>query len=149
MNKNRDYIEKTYPGLQLSYIECEDGWLPHINRITDRLVKEITGYNTKNGTNITFVINQIKEKFGSLRYYISFNNTTITDNDFTSGLHKYIWDMEHISNYICEKCGMYADTKKTHGWWKTICDECNDKLHPEEGEDDIEPTPIDSENSNG
>lgn len=126
MNNNKDYIATAYPELQLSYIECEDGWIPHINKITDRLVKDITEYNSKKEKNISFVINQIKEKFGGLRYYVTFTNTDVSDNDFTAGLHKYIWDMEHVSVYICEKCGMYAETRNTHGWYKTLCDKCYD-----------------------
>ena len=146
MNHNRDYIETTYPELKTSYIECDDGWMPHINKITDILVKEVTRYNALKGTNIVFVINQIKEKYGGLRYYIAFNNTSGADNDFITRLHKYVWDMEYVSTHICEKCGMYGETRKLGGWYKTVCDTCYDELCPKDEEED---KPIDTGVDNG
>ena len=59
-------------------------------------------------------IDQIKEKYGYLRWYDSFSTVKIQGI-----IHKY----ETISQYTCINCGAPA-TKITRGWISPFCDNC-------------------------
>jgi len=67
---------------------------------------------------ITFQINQIKEKFGGLRFYYSGGNNAI---DGMTNL------AESMSYSICEFCGTTENVGLTAGWYTTICKPCYDK----------------------
>jgi hypothetical protein len=58
------------------------------------------------------VVEQIKEKFGGLRFYYQ------GGDDF---IHGAVWLAESLSAKVCEECG--APGKRTsEGWVKTLCD---------------------------
>lgn len=57
-------------------------------------------------------VEQIKEKFGGLRFYVSGGSDE---------LHAAIEEAERDSHYICEQCGEPGATRKG-GWLKTLCD---------------------------
>lgn len=59
-------------------------------------------------------IEQIKEKFGGLRFYVS--NVPMEMFDF-------IGDVEEESYTICEECGKPGTTRDDLGWVLTLCDE--------------------------
>jgi len=143
MNSSRNYIKDTYPDiLKDSFSDYGDGWIPHVNKITDTLVHRVNQYNTDNGTELKFHINQIKQKFGGLRYYISFYDTDGVDNDFITNSHKYVWDMEFVAGFICEQCGMYAE-KRGGGWITTLCDGCYNERNDEDKDDEFDEDIID------
>jgi hypothetical protein len=52
-------------------------------------------------------IYQIKEKYGTLRFYADGNMD----------------DIEIRSECVCEECGRPGKLRNT-GWWKTLCDKC-------------------------
>lgn len=58
---------------------------------------------------------QIKEKFGSLRIYLTYSNNE---------LEKIISEAVKKSQTVCECCGREAKLRDDDGWWKTICDKC-------------------------
>jgi len=60
-------------------------------------------------------INQIKEKFGGLRYYYSGGDDTI---------YGMVSLAESLSYKICETCGSTKDIGQTSGWITTLCKEC-------------------------
>ncbi len=61
---------------------------------------------------------QVKEKFGSLRFYIS------GGDDHVYGM---IWLAEVMSNTICEQCGSTKEVSQTKsGWIHTLCKDCAD-----------------------
>lgn len=62
-------------------------------------------------------INQIKEKFGGLRFYVASAGKEIYDA---------IDEAERKSFETCESCGAPGKLRKG-GWLKTLCDKC-DKL---------------------
>jgi len=99
-----------------SYYTIGNGW----NDIILELHKELqdSGYTD-------FVVTQIKEKFGILRVYLSYDHTDTTE--IPSIIHRY----ERQSSYTCEHCGEVEpnnDSKKFYrdikGWKKTLCDKC-------------------------
>lgn len=61
------------------------------------------------------VATQVKEKFGSLRFYCDGGNEKI------DGM---IWLAEHMSYYMCEDCGTTENIGQTKGWISTLCSEC-------------------------
>lgn len=63
-------------------------------------------------------INQIKEKFGGLRFYVGAVST-----DFRAEIDA----AERKSTETCDVCGKPASTRNEEWWIKTRCDECVDK----------------------
>lgn len=72
-----------------------------------------------------YTILQIKEKFGTLRYYIS---TERYGDGTPAGLimDDIITCAELASERICENCGGWngVETKALRGWYKTYCPDC-------------------------
>jgi hypothetical protein len=63
-------------------------------------------------------VDQVKEKFGSLRFYYSGGDDTI---------HGMVWLAEHMSYNICENCGSTKNLGSTIGWIKILCEDCANK----------------------
>ena len=57
---------------------------------------------------------QVKQKFGSLRFYIETGNAAIWDR---------IGRAEIESQHICEQCGKPGSIQWA-GWWRCLCQEC-------------------------
>lgn len=89
-------------------LEINDGWYDLIYNLSKQ-IDEI-----RKRDKIDVVVVQVKEKFGSLRYY-------------TYGGNKKIWDLvsnsEKRSSEICEDCGKKGHMRGT-SWYKTLCDDC-------------------------
>lgn len=92
-------------------IETGNGWY----WLLDQLMGEIYQYCNTNDKKIPDII-QIKEKFGSLRFYIQGGDEMI------DGM---IWLAESMSNNICEECGSIEKIGHTTGWIKTLCEPCS------------------------
>jgi len=132
INFDRQYISKTYPSIidgdGWSFI-IDDGWIAHVNKITDNIMGWISKFNSDYDENVTLKILQIKEKFGGLRYYYTLEGyDDMSDDHFNEfdKLRNHISDFVHqmeVSTYhICEICGMYGEvTKINRGWLKTLC----------------------------
>lgn len=59
---------------------------------------------------------QVKEKYGTLRFYVSGE---------TEQQSAMIENAEAMSGIICEECGMTTGTKTyTTGWYRTLCPSC-------------------------
>jgi hypothetical protein len=65
-----------------------------------------------------FQIDQIKEKFGGLRFYYS------GGDDEISGMVNLA---ENMSYGICETCGTTENVGRTQGWIYVVCKSCYDK----------------------
>lgn len=61
-------------------------------------------------------VDQVKEKFGGLRFYYSGGDETI---------HGMVWLAEHQSYYICEICGSTENIGTTKGWIRVLCENCS------------------------
>lgn len=94
-------------------IECDDGWF----NILYVLCGQINAYTEFNNTP-EVTINQVKEKYGGLRFYFTGGDKTI-DN-----LVSYA---ERLSERTCEICGSPGKLGQTNGWYKTTCERCNEK----------------------
>jgi hypothetical protein len=81
-----------------------DGWLPLIEELIQKLIA--VGWDKD--------LQQVKEKFGSLRFYIGEENEEI---------HKLIEEYEEKSCKVCDQCGMPGQCGGK-GWISTLCDQC-------------------------
>lgn len=107
-------------------LECGDGWFDLIDTLC-RNIQHHVDWKIKNLSEeekegFQVVATQIKEKFGSLRYYYN------GGDDYIQGM---IHMAEAMSSKICENCGEKA-TVRTKGWIKNICNSCSVKGHLKE-----------------
>lgn len=106
------------------------GWKRHVESILE-LVKSQNGH-----------ILQIKEKFGTLRVYASnvpdwvFDLITIVESDTSRycedcGTYNGDWIGTTLveNNRVCQYARVRRRTK--HGWWRTLCDDCERTQHPD------------------
>jgi hypothetical protein len=89
--------------------DCGDGWAPLIRDLIHDLIA--LGWDRD--------LAQIKEKFGSLRFYIGSASPEI---------HERISQAEDASHKICEDCGLGGTTKPWRGGWlRTLCQQCGEQ----------------------
>jgi len=107
---DKDVSEKE--SLMCFGICCEDGWYEIIETLCELLQYETDNYNAKQ-----VVAFQVKEKFGTLRFYV---------DSFDEKQGAYINFAESMSSKICERCGTIKDVKlRGGGWLQTLCDSCH------------------------
>lgn len=122
MNKeNAAYLVENFPKLYQSYggdpmetcmawgFECGDGWFELIKELSEKLEP------------LGAVAAQVKEKYGTLRFYIE----GISEGAFDEA-YDLIDEAEEKSAEICEKCGQPGKLRGG-GWVQTLCDECDKK----------------------
>lgn len=85
------------------------GWMPLIFDLHQQLIHFDSFY----------VIYQIKEKFGGLRYYAE-----PVDQKYSQSFISIIGEAEAKSLSACEICSKFAQTKKTNLIYRTLCDNC-------------------------
>ena len=112
MNKTK--LEKQlkhhfHGGKRKVLLECDSGWFPIIAKLDMDIRKLAPEY----------VILQIKEKFGGLRYYIG-----ALREDVFEQVHALIKEAEQIASKTCECCGEEGTLCRRGGWLKTLCQDC-------------------------
>lgn len=88
------------------YFPVGEGWRP----IVEKLVKDIMTIAPDTH------ISQIKEKFGTLRFYCS--------GDGGDDVFKLIQEAEWESGKTCERCGTKENVATEGGWILTLCKKC-------------------------
>ena len=83
-----------------------NGWSRIINNLYDAKPEHV------------YVV-QVKEKFGTLRFYVG------SAPDWYLDLIDYY---EQLSGEICENCGAEGKTIAIRGWLKTVCDKCREEF---------------------
>lgn len=78
-------------------------------------------------------IYQIKEKFGTLRYYFQQSDEMTSEKSSYSPIrlqmNKIVSTYESVSSYKCEHCGVMGARLRTETIRnRTLCDKCQDKL---------------------
>lgn len=89
-------------------IECRKGWHDLIWKCHQELFNIDPNYKPL----------QIKEKFGTLRYYF---DSSIKDPEVFRQMHEIVLEYEKFSAITCEDCGQPGTLTKIHGWYKTLC----------------------------
>jgi hypothetical protein len=109
-------LEETYPKMfsqPYGGVAVSAGWWPIIESLCSNIQSHID-WRVKQGQDISQVeVNQIKEKFGGLRFYYS------GGDDEISGMVRMA---EAWANVACEECGK-PGRSRSGGWIRTLCDE--------------------------
>ena len=103
-----DALVEKYSWLNV-YPETPNGW----DDIVTEMCEEINDWLVENHLADEYVVYQIKEKFGGLRWY----DNGIIPNEI---IDKY----EILSEKTCAHCGK-PSTHMTTGWILPLCDECD------------------------
>lgn len=103
--------------------ECGDGWYDLIDSLCNKIQKHVDRRTSSiqdvtELENVQVVAQQVKEKFGGLRFYVS------GGDDITDALISFA---ETMSFKICETCGNSATQKNVGTWIHTSCDPCFEK----------------------
>jgi hypothetical protein len=92
--------------------ECDAGWHPMILEALAKIDKIVGGDAEK------FLIRQIKEKFGEMRFYFS------ADDDVRAQIAAIVEEIEESSRTVCEVCGVGGCKIKSYsGYYKCVCTE--------------------------
>jgi thymidine kinase len=112
--ENEEILFKLAPKLykNIKYIDCGDGWFDLIKELSEKLEKEIESLSTEEQENVYAI--QVKEKFGSLRFYMS---------QYTLEITNLIAEADSKSTTICTEC---SDESNIIGrsWLYNLCEKC-------------------------
>ncbi len=107
--------------------DCGDGWY----ELLRSLCTEIGEAYAEAGLPVDIGIDQIKEKFGTLRfYYHTWEHADRTPENETAYREVHLKIGEIVSGYedkseeICEECGKAGVLRSDLGWMQTLCGEC-------------------------
>ena len=121
VNRNKDMKETC----MCWGFECGDGWFEILNQLMGNIQHHIDWKNKKEEVVPQVTLDQVKEKFGTLRFYYT------GGDDYIRGL---VSMAESMSGVICEGCGAQAKTNWPKaenggigGWVRTICKPCEEK----------------------
>lgn len=106
-------------------ISCGDGWFDLLEKVFN-----FCQFNTDKNGYPQLVVDQIKEKFGSLRIYHHFEESEFDivkkfnrNQEYSNGAIDFA---EYMSFFICEDCGK-PGKRRTIGWVRVACDDCDEK----------------------
>jgi len=97
--------------------ECGDGWFNLLYEACTKIEAIISKKNQREQAN--YGVAQIKEKFGTLRFYMN--------GGLDEEIHQIIGVAEDKSEVTCERCGE-PGTLRGKRWMVTQCDNCEEEL---------------------
>ncbi|WP_445147260.1 hypothetical protein [Dyella sp. Tek66A03] len=95
--------------------ECGDGWMDLIYGLSQAIELHAKSVG------MDIVATQVKEKFGTLRFYVDGGDDVI---------RRLIDAAEHESEFTCESCGA-PGTLVRKGRFSTLCESCRSVSSPE------------------
>jgi len=121
--KNTKYLLDNFPNLYKNYggdprytcmawgFSCGDGWFNILKELSEKLEP------------LGVVAEQVKEKFGGLRFYVGAVNKDVWDE-----VANYIREAEARSVETCERCGESGENRGgLYGWITTLCEKCDEE----------------------
>lgn len=93
--------------------DCEDGWFQVLDSLCHRIQNHLDWVNRDEEKVPQVVVDQVKEKFGSLRFYYT------GGDDIIRGM---VCMAESWAANTCEVCGN-TGTMRDGGWIRTLCDD--------------------------
>ena len=104
----KEKLVSSFPKLYqyMKFFDCGDGWYDLINDLSEKIEPILEEKSIIYAT-------QVKEKYGTLRFYLSMETQEISD---------LIRKAEEESGYICEVCGKPGMITNEFGWIATLCD---------------------------
>lgn len=108
----RDFHGKAEDTAMCWGFECGDGWFGLLDQACSEL-QELMNAEPE----LEIVATQVKEKYGTLRFYVS---------SATDKAYDIIHFAENKSAITCEECGNETanGTKPYNGWERTLCSRC-------------------------
>ena len=98
--------------------EMPTGWRKRFGLVMCEMIREAL---IKDNLLNEYRVDQIKEKYGSLRWYDSYGNEEV---------YQIISQFEYISEHTCIACGKLDAKMIDNGWMIPLCEKCNNKNHP-------------------
>ena len=95
--------------------ECDDRWYWLLDHLCSQLQWDIDHNKYPQLEAV-----QVKEKFGTLRFYVSGSNEE---------QQAIISFAELLSGSICERCGSTDEVTQTSGWIQSLCKKCIGDKH--------------------
>ena len=130
MNKEIELeLVKKYPKILRDYggdpmqtclswgFEFENGWKTLISDCLEKL-QYFCDLCSKNGEEVQVVANQAKEKYSTLRFYVSVYGANSIENGIIDDI---ISEAEAKSARTCEVTGEHGEPCKKGGWYRTLC----------------------------
>lgn len=108
-------MEETYPKIfegRYGGFAVGPGWWPILESLCANIQSHIDWKEKQNNSVPQVVVEQIKEKFGGLRFYYQGGDDTI------DGMVRMA---ESWAEHSCEECGAPGE-RRSGGWIKTLCD---------------------------
>ena len=93
--------------------ECGDGWFNILDQLMGNIQHHIDWKNKKEEVVAQVTLDQVKEKFGTLRFYYT------GGDDVIDGMVRMA---ESMSGVTCEECGNLGK-RIGGGWVTTLCEE--------------------------
>ena len=119
-------LRAKYPEFRLPPFECLSGW----NGLLEKLFIDLREIIPQERWEDLSVM-QIKEKFGTLRFYVSLGGEPVVEGvpDIHEKIMLAVFLAECRSELTCEICGEPGRFRDNRGWYTTRCD-----YHSEGGE---------------
>jgi len=108
VNRNKSMIETC----MCWGFECGDGWFNILDQLMGSIQHHLDWKNKNSLVVDQVTLDQVKEKFGTLRFYYSGGDDTI------DGMVRLA---ESMTSVTCEECGNPA-TQSSSGWITTLCE---------------------------
>ena len=89
------------------------GWWPILEALCANIQSHIDWRNRESETVPQVVVEQIKEKFGGLRFYYQGGDEQV---------HGMVRMAEAWADVACEECGAFGK-RRSGGWIRTLCDQ--------------------------
>ena len=121
-------LKEQYPSLLRVPFECGEGWHDVLSQLCAQLqaIKEVT--------EISITATQIKEKYGTLRFYYSTDmdsNVAGEPNVWWSIICSVVSAAENKTEHICEVCGEFGKTITINSFLTTLCPKCEAQARKE------------------
>ena len=100
--------------------ECADGWY----QLLYDLCQEITDRYEKDNEEVDIEVGQVKEKFGTLRFYYYHKDIDADSKELRKDIEQIVRKYEKNSQFVCEMCGKEGTIRTDIPWIKTLCDDC-------------------------
>lgn len=105
-------------------VETDSGWYNLLDECMQKL-QYFCDLCSKDGREVQVVADQIKEKFGTLSFYVSVYGANDVENKIVDDI---ISEAERKSSSTCEITGKDGAICAKGGWYKTLCYEESRKL---------------------
>jgi len=92
------------------YCQCGDGWYSVIDKLCKKIMETLSMQELAD-----LCIDQIKEKYGTLRFYYSGVNF--------NKIEHFILEAEEESARVCDECGEEGKLREDKSYIQTLCDE--------------------------